>query len=130
MTFALSISTVADVFVAVAVVTPSNFKSAACTFGGHPVAHLRPVRTRETVSALTAGAVIGSDETTTVFAADTIPIMEQDVMPASSVSLCLFFMVIDESDMASHLFPLNNIIYLTPYFHAPFHDPDFPPLRL
>ena len=93
MTFALSISTVADVFVAVAVVTPSNFKSAACTFGGHPVAHLRPVRTRETVSVAATGAAMTSDETTAVFAADTIPSMEQDAMPASSVSLYVFFMV-------------------------------------
>ncbi len=86
-------TTFADVLVASAFETPSNFKSAACTFGGHATAHLRPVRTRETVSVAATGAVMTSDETTAVFAADTIPSMEQDAMPASSVSLYVFFMV-------------------------------------
>ncbi|MFT6793338.1 MAG: hypothetical protein ACJAR1_001333 [Rubritalea sp.] len=110
VTFALSISTFAEVLVTVAFDTPSNFKSADCTFGGHPTAHLRPVRTRETVSALTAGSVTASDETTTVFAADTIPSMEQDVMPASRISLFVLFMVIDESSQVSHLFQKNKMI--------------------
>ncbi len=48
MTLLLSTSTSAEVLVHVALDTPSNFTSAACTFGGHPPAHLSPVRTRET----------------------------------------------------------------------------------
>ncbi|MFT5906348.1 MAG: hypothetical protein ACI9E1_001956 [Cryomorphaceae bacterium] len=93
VTFALSITTFADFLVTSALVTPVSFKSADRTFGGQPLAHLRPVRTRETVSVAATGAVIASDETTAVFAADTIPSMEQDAMPACSVSLYMFFMV-------------------------------------
>jgi hypothetical protein len=41
-----------------------------------------------------------------VFAAVAIPSMEQDVMPASRISLFVLFMVIDESSLVLHLFQI------------------------
>lgn len=56
VTLLRSMTTVADVLVAVALDTPSTFKSADCTFGAHALAHLSPVRARFTVSTLALAA--------------------------------------------------------------------------
>ena len=56
VTLLRSIVTSEEVLVTSALDTPSSFKSAACTFGGHPDAHLRPVRVSDTVSVLTSSA--------------------------------------------------------------------------
>mgnify|MGYP006945919764 CR=1 len=88
-----SSNTVAEVFVADAVETPSTFESADCTFGAQAETHLRPVRARVTVSAL-ASAAIGLAVVSAELLHETTPNIEQAAMPAT-ISLCVFFMVTD-----------------------------------
>ena len=106
MTLARSTVTFAEVLVTSALDTPSSFKSAACTFGGHPDAHLRPVRVSDTVSVLTSSAAVLLNEATLVWAVAVIPNVEQERIPAIIILCILFIVVLVQRFQCKLLFPI------------------------
>jgi hypothetical protein len=96
----LSTTIVADVLVTVEEITPSTLESADCTFGGHPIAHLRPVSASTTVSTfalatVTAGLAGTAFGTTVADSAHDIIVTAEATTAEAIVRLRLidFFMI-------------------------------------